>query len=478
MGKPSVFKRAVWNLVNLRFSFVPFWMYLIIGYVVIVATAIPFLIGYQYTPYDNGYDLNSTDPECQLFGKVEAGLTDRNVDIIYTTKNRFEISRQMSWRLLRLFVNGSFVHEEVRSSAEMGLFAMDDKMVARFELQHEGNVSVDLYCLDKKFARLNFTIDPSTNNSEYSVFHENGDVTNMCVHRAERFVFGRVTHRNLTEEFDKAVSAVFIQTPIAKYMENNSKIERVTGQGLVDMNMCSSSYDLVSRVLPWIHWLSKHELDISFNRNDDKWPEFDRVILNLTGKTPIETMNNPYSWFCWYNSRAASISYDFNKSDLTEIKERFVGANAAAEDVIIYNERHVSEIGPDNEEDIKLLLAKRGDIHSSRLSEMSLSEKLEIFKKAKLLVSDDDNNEIVHAVWMPPNATVVLLKDPDQVKMSSAYDFLVKMGIRVVVLKGSRMDADGGNSREEEQEEFMSTSLSELQYTVSLEKLNDLLDTL
>jgi hypothetical protein len=91
---------------------------LFIALFIILLISFPLAVGEQSLAVGPQFRLDVTDTECHIFLNITVGLRER----AFSMNSRQPIALNNAWRLFRLRINGSFLHEELRATDHSGLF--------------------------------------------------------------------------------------------------------------------------------------------------------------------------------------------------------------------------------------------------------------------------------------------------------------------------------------------------------------------
>jgi hypothetical protein len=463
------------DLIALEFGRLPLMFNLFLALFIIFAVSFPFALGEQILPADPHFPFSITDTECQVFSNLTIGLRDWALTLGFSVNSGSVITLNNAWRLFRLRINGSFLHEELRATDHSGLFLQKPNGHAFFlffEMAQEGDISVDVKCLDETFSTLSLSVERFDNHSVISIFHDNNDVTNVYASPQGLTVFTRPNIKAKTWRFVNALDAEFNYSGIDVFMQDNSEYRELEAKFLVDSYLINGSFDLIASVLPEVLAAGRLKWPIVLNYNGKRWPGLSGLIQALA-KQRISIVDHPHSAFCWKdalrpNPRRLTVSDD----DARVLRETLVG-NVSPGKLVLYSARHTSEPGPANVNDIQAAVTEANLLWKpAGLSGVDIHEVIATLSSARAMISHDDGDNIAHAVWMPPDSPVFVLLDSQNATLSRAVAFLEKTGRAVTLIPSDPQPLEAHGRAEE------AGILRDWRYHVNLASLKRALDNI
>jgi hypothetical protein len=417
----------------MEFGRIPFLFNLLLGFAVIMTLAFPFSLGPQIYAADPHFPLDLQDPECTVFGGLSISKGDGIFRLGYSLTSDHIIAQTNAWRMLRVFANGAYLHEELRASDVKGVFLDPDQPLSYFvffEMVQEGDIDFDLKCLDTMMGNLTVHIDPFVNHSLFTQFHITGEISNICKSPQGNIVFARPIIKKTTALFDTAIGGRIENGQIDDFLTNHTEFHTVASVVLIDSFLLQSTFALISQALTLAVAARKADCRVLLNFDTRRWYGLDRIIQELANGQ-VAVVSHEASAFCWRDSRMPSLEAAVNVS---EIRAALVG-EMLPENVVFYNQPEEATMRPRNIERLHDIVEQKWQWQQGELGQMTLHEKIHALAQVTAMISSDDNNEVANAVWMPVGAVVILLANRTQ-GASEAVQWLEKGGRVVKVVPG------------------------------------------
>jgi hypothetical protein len=383
--------------------------------------------GFQIYPPPADIPPEMDCPECRIFHNVSAQIKERQYRIIYEVKAKLELTRTQAWRLLRLKVHGPFFEQELRAEDNCGVYTfMRTRTAHHFPLIQEGSTIVELYCIDQLLLNTSGTVEPWSDNTEHSVFHRNGTFTNVCTQGQS--LIGFAPSRVFPARIPGFASVAFHRTKIGEYDRNLLVRESGFSFGFRDGEMPSLSWKgVMERVL--LPAFAESEAGATITFRNDVPEKLGSLMRRVTAGRYTEAPTVCY--------RKLTVRPDVNRvaalgaAEYANVRERVAGKYTNRTQAIVVNLADV----------ISPLL--RVIPHAVVFNITDYKDMIKSVAVARAMLSVDDDNAVLHAFWLPPNASLLLVLPPKRGVYSSSISRLMRMKRTVIPVWG---EVDGAIS--------------------------------
>jgi hypothetical protein len=383
--------------------------------------------GFQIYPPRGAAPPEMQCPECRIFRNVSAQITERQYRIIYELAANLELTRAQAWRLLRLKVHGAFFDQELRAEDNCGIYSfMQTKTAHHFPLVQEGPTRVELYCIDRLLLNTSGGVAPWPGETEHSIFHANGELTNVCTEGASLVAFAQ--SRVFPAQIAGFASARFLRTTITEHANETGARARGFSFRISDGEIAALSWRAVlDRLLLPAFVESEAGATVTFRSALP--PPFDSLLRRVTAGRYTEAATVCY--------RRLSVSVNASRvlaiepGEYATVRNRIAGKYTNRTDAIVVNPADV------------LAPIVRQIPAAAVLSATNYKDMIKAVAAARAMVSVDDNDAVINAFWLPSDAPLLLVLPPKRGVESASVARLARLNRRIIRIWG---DADGAIS--------------------------------
>lgn len=447
------------------FRYESYWFKLLCCYLIILISAIPFYFGYQIYPVDNEYNQYDMNPECLSITQI-GYYQDRNFfNLSYSLNTKDLTTRDISFSLFRIIVNGQFYKEELRRANSDGLFQYQNDLYSiSFELFQEGKTNLTIKCLDRELFIKDIELN-GIQTSKFTVFHNDDSISNICLSNREKIIFIRNNVKNFSPKIKIALRPfTFKNSTIESYVSDSNSKYQLPSHPVIEI-IQKTTYELLSSILPFAFYLSKNNDNNRFfksflvNSNSKELNDLFEFIQAIV-KEPLVRPSGSFTNYCYLGNNVRLFNYSFlhklQSKQIEDQSKRLFGKDKIDDEIeSIYDSFRqfvLSKYGSDdnklsqkpkiiftlnsyddfsNIDDLKQFFSSNENFKIIDLSDLSLQQKILEISNSSIMISLDDGDEVSNAMWMPINSTLILLREKNK-KLSPAIKFIQNRKINVV----------------------------------------------
>lgn len=430
----------------------PYWFKVSFCYFIVLISAIPFCFGYQIYSVNNAYDIQDMSPECLSIDRL-GYYQDRNFfNLTYSLNYQDQTTRDISFGLFRIFVNGPFYQEELRRFNIENIYQYQNDLYSiSYELFQEGNTNFTIKCLDRDLFSQDIDVIEIQNSLKFSIFHRDDSISNVCFSGDENIIFVR----NNIKFFNPHINNQFtyINSSVEQFLLGNQDFY-ISLHPVIDINQ-RTTFELISEILPFAFFLSKNSRIDNFIINSNESESVVDFVKSII-KEPVIQSNVSFINYCYFNNvrlynysiyqklfkktiKNGSKNHLEKNKEINRIYDSFKQISLSKygnTEKIKKREKPktvfaiTSNVEISNLDELKEFFNSNENFKIVNMSELTLQQKIHEFSNAQIMICYDDENEIANAMWMPEESTLIALQYKKE-RSSSAIKFLKSLKIDV-----------------------------------------------
>ena len=401
------------------------------GFAFVWLLGVLFSIGEQIYPVFPNFPPGTECPECAVLNDITCQITERQFRITYEPVSPLALSRNSAWRLLRIRVFGEFFDQEMRPVDNGGVYSLGKTHSAlHYELNQEGETRVELWCLDMRLREVTGTVSPWNRATKHSIIHKNKRVTNACLKNGAVLLFTKSNIRSVKNGTWLGNTIAFERLEMEEYAKDLTTGEKgfvftYTPEEITAMN----ARELFEKILV-VAFTQSHFGETVMFQNTTGIPD---SLLSVVKKvTERRFTSEQASCYNHLNFQA-----DLQRAGNLSQPEHLMMKRVVAQKYETGADKIVMTHIPIGDE------IRRAEKDVVELDPTDIKGIIKNVSTAKAMIAYDDNDQVIHAFWLPEDSPLILIVPPRRKIYSDAVTRLQKAGKKIIFVEG---DVEGATS--------------------------------